>query len=922
MHPDQPWVLASLFNGNVHIWNYETQNLVKTFEVTDLPCRIARFVTRKQWVVTGSDDMCIRVYNYNTMEKLKTFEAHMDYIRCIVVHPTQPFILSSSDDMLIKMWDWEKNWTNTQTFEGHSHYVMSLAINPKDTNTFASASLDRTIKVWNIGSPTPNFSLEGHEKGVNYVDYYIGGEKPYLISGADDKLVKIWDYQNKSCVQTLEGHTHNVSVVCFHPQLPIIITGSEDGTVRIWHANTYRLEKTLNYGLERSWCASHLKGTNLLALGYDEGCVVLKLGREEPAISMDLNGKIIWARHNEIRTMNIKTAPKPETDGEALQLTSKELGNCEVFPQTLKHNSNGRFVVVCGDGEYIIYTALAWRNKSFGNALDFVWANDVGDMYAVRESSSKIKIFKNFKEIRSFRPPMSAEAIFGGTLLGVNLRESVCLYDWEECQLIRRIDVVSKAVYWSDNAELMTIACDSSFFILRYNKEAVSEFVSTGQEIPEDGIEEAFEVLHEVSEKVQTAIWVGDCFIYTNSNNRLNYCVGGEVVTVSHLDKEMYLLGYLPQTNRLYLADKSTNIVSYTLHLTIINYQTAVLRGDMETANKILPEIPQDQRNRIAQFLDAQGYKEEALKMSIDPDHKFELAIQLGHLDIAHEFAKEADSEHKWKQLGDLAISSSKLDLAEQCLISADDINGLLLLYTSTGNAKGMEKVAQMALERGMHNIAFISFFLLNKLEECINLLCETGRIPEAAFLARTYLPTKVSDVVALWKEDLKHINERAAESLADPTEYENLFPDIQWARKAEAHFRKKELPAASEYLKLKDDIFRDLIEEIKTLSNDEDIEFEQNDEEIEFEHIEPEETVEEKDAQQQEPKYEEEKNIEVTSPDQLEETVDEQTKTEDFEEQNEEDVGPTFEEEEEEEEDDLAKEIEAELNKDLEQED
>lgn len=59
--------------------------------------------------------------------------------------------------------------------------------------------------------------------------------------------------------------------------------------------------------------------------------------------------------------------------------------------QSLKHNPNGRFVVVCGDGEYIIYTALAWRNRSFGSALEIVWSSD-GE-YAVRESTSKIKIF-------------------------------------------------------------------------------------------------------------------------------------------------------------------------------------------------------------------------------------------------------------------------------------------------------------------------------------------------------------------------------------------------------------------------------------------------------------------------------------------------------------------------------------------------
>jgi len=64
--------------------------------------------------------------------------------------------------------------------------------------------------------------------------------------------------------------------------------------------------------------------------------------------------------------------------------------------QNLEHNPNGRFVVVCGDGEYIIYTALAWRNRSFGTALELVWSND-GE-FAVRESTSKIKIFsKSFQ---------------------------------------------------------------------------------------------------------------------------------------------------------------------------------------------------------------------------------------------------------------------------------------------------------------------------------------------------------------------------------------------------------------------------------------------------------------------------------------------------------------------------------------------
>ena len=78
---------------------------------------------------------------------------------------------------------------------------MQVVYNPKDTSTFASASLDRTVKVWSISQPTANFTLEGHEKGVNCVDYLTGGDRPYLVSGADDHTARVWDYQTKACVQ-------------------------------------------------------------------------------------------------------------------------------------------------------------------------------------------------------------------------------------------------------------------------------------------------------------------------------------------------------------------------------------------------------------------------------------------------------------------------------------------------------------------------------------------------------------------------------------------------------------------------------------------------------------------------------------------------------------------------------------------------
>ncbi|XLR35245.1 hypothetical protein S83_063145, partial [Arachis hypogaea] len=43
-----------------------------------------------------------------------------------------------------------------------------------------------------------------------------------------------------------------------------------------------------------------------IVIGYDEGTIIVKRGREVPVASMDNSEKIIWAKHNEIQTFNIK----------------------------------------------------------------------------------------------------------------------------------------------------------------------------------------------------------------------------------------------------------------------------------------------------------------------------------------------------------------------------------------------------------------------------------------------------------------------------------------------------------------------------------------------------------------------------------------------------------------------------------------
>lgn len=291
----------------------------------------------------------------------------------------------------------------------------------------------------------------------------------------------------------------------------------------------------------------------------------------------------------------------------------------------------------------------------------------------------------------------------------------------------------------------------------------------------------------------------------------------------------MYLLGYIAAQSRIFLADKDVNVYSYSLSLSVIDYQTAILRGDLETAQTLLEAVPQDQRNRVARFLETQELRELALEVSTDPDHKFDLAIQLDDLETALDLvraAPEVGSEPKWKTVGDKALAAWKVDLAEECFRRAGDLGALLLIYTSIGNQKGTEWLAQAAREwslihlgrsshtltdlslacpssppvaKGLHNIAFAAFLQLGDVSPCIDLLLKTDRIPEAAFLARTYAPSRAEEVVAKWKSSLEAEGKtKIAKALADPGKESGLFEE-GWEDALARERGEEPAPAAAE---------------------------------------------------------------------------------------------------------------------------
>lgn len=247
----------------------------------------------------------------------------------------------------------------------------------------------------------------------------------------------------------------------------------------------------------------------------------------------------------------------------------------------------------------------------------------------------------------------------------------------------------------------------------------------------------------------------------------------------------MYILGYIQRDSRIYLADKDVSVTSFALSLPVLEYQTLVLRDDMETAQELLHTIPADQLNKIARFLEGQGHKELALEVATDPEHKFELALGLGQLDTALELAREADVEHKWKTVGDAALSGWQVAVAQECFTHARDLGSLLLLYSSTSDRSGLAKLAEQAQEAGAHNVAFSCKWLLGDVAGCVEILTKTGRLAEAALFSQTYKPSLTADVVKEWKESLdKSKKGRVSKLIGVPVEDEELFPEWdEWLR-------------------------------------------------------------------------------------------------------------------------------------------
>ena len=130
----------------------------------------------------------------------------------------------------------------TKTIHAHDLAISNLSLHPRK-QILASASDDKTWKVWAIPDGEIVMSGSGHTDWISDCDFHPNGSKIATASG--DNTVKIWDFAKAECVATFADHTHAVWGCSWHTSGDFLATCSMDCTSKIWDINSLRCRGTL-----------------------------------------------------------------------------------------------------------------------------------------------------------------------------------------------------------------------------------------------------------------------------------------------------------------------------------------------------------------------------------------------------------------------------------------------------------------------------------------------------------------------------------------------------------------------------------------------------------------------------------------------------------------------------------------------------
>jgi WD40 repeat protein/tRNA A-37 threonylcarbamoyl transferase component Bud32 len=252
-NPDGRWLASVGDDGAVRIWDPKlalaggTNPLICTFEGCT-GCNQVAFSHNSRFLATAG-------FNRPDAQKLRLWDTTTWRELHVLSEVCSPLAFSPDDEYLATCTSrpWSaieiRGVTTLQEIRpplsGHRWGLTAVAFAPNGKIArLASASVDGTVRIWDVLAGKELVPALHHENGVICVAFSRDGQ--FLASGGHDRVVKIWDARSWKLIQEVSDATGTIQSVAFHPKdSRMLAWGSRDATVKIWD-NATKETRTLH----------------------------------------------------------------------------------------------------------------------------------------------------------------------------------------------------------------------------------------------------------------------------------------------------------------------------------------------------------------------------------------------------------------------------------------------------------------------------------------------------------------------------------------------------------------------------------------------------------------------------------------------------------------------------------------------------
>ncbi|MEA5505073.1 NB-ARC domain-containing protein [Halotia wernerae UHCC 0503] len=233
------WSIAFSPDGNtlatggqdekIKLWNITTGQCGKTLEDHQGGVVCVMFARDGNILISSSNDSSIRLWDLSLGKCTQILQGHSSRVWSVTLNLQGDILVSGSEDGTIKLWDLATD-SCIKTLSGHTDWLKSIAFS--SSGILASGSLDQTIRLWDIKSGNCLGILTGHLNGILAIAFVK--DRNILASCSIDGTIRLWDITTQKCLKTLQGHTNSIDAIAVNPQGTLIASGADDFSLRLW----------------------------------------------------------------------------------------------------------------------------------------------------------------------------------------------------------------------------------------------------------------------------------------------------------------------------------------------------------------------------------------------------------------------------------------------------------------------------------------------------------------------------------------------------------------------------------------------------------------------------------------------------------------------------------------------------------------